>query len=1439
MVDLKNKLKILIFINLMVLFNFEILDNPLQFDKEPMVDGNVPYINAMTISAIFDEDESNLIMVKDDNSVMYNGKSYLLSPNIFLCEDISHKFYLFSENNYYDINPDNGNTIESLTLKDELGADIKYTGYIGCIPEQEINPTNKIAGSVNSENNQVIIYGTTSNGTHLHFSENNIHSIQSDNSRDKPPCKTTINSCYVCAYLQDNKIKVSNIIHIYKDSNQKELKVIKTIEISGFVDYDNLILYDTENINYKILFVFNNEKNIIHYSSIYINVLYDYESNNINDELDTVQIQNPLDITFERKSCYLSTFNSEFLLCYGEGKKIICHRKYNNFNEIKEFSLSLTDTISYLVINDNKEYVTISYKFENSNDDYYYEYYIYPPKCYEITIVINTFQISEINLNDLFERKTTLFPYTTLFRSPSEYGTLKLGDNIIESIDDVIEIKPEMDKLYFESDNYNTVNNLIISYIISISETYSSSCDIHLTIKECHESCKGCTQSKDSSTGDHTNCIKCKEESEYYTSPFDSTDCYTEEYMAYHYPNYYLDKEKKIFVKCHDDCSICNGPTNENCLSCINTLLFFYNGKCNRNCPEGTYKYENSGKRICKECYINCQSCSAVGTDSDMNCDSCSNDKIKYLKNCFVITNDETKEFSDPVNSGQILSCKSKYGKYIIENTYECINMPEEGYYIFNSLTGLLSPCPISCRTCTDFSNCNSCKNDYFLQGGECVLQCSDGYYLNENKCLKCHNNCKTCTSGGVIDENGKLIHMKCLKCNNKLLYEEHNFEPLTPRNRNLQTINGEIGEKIEDQIIMIKNEDNCFPVISYSKTKISFNISEIDPDTKIGNCLYFSKSIFYGEIECIPKPEHTFYVLNNEDNTGVIKNCSIACDFCLGDYTVQDTNCLNCSSGYYKTEDSTTNCILESLIPHNYYKNEIDNIYYKCNPNCYTCTGISVSSLDMNCISCKNGYYKLNGTNNCYDQTFLNEGYYLKDNLFYPCGENCLTCSEGKDDISNNCLTCDNVNKGLYLLEDLNNCKYSNYTGYYLDNDIKKLKRCYNICKTCTGFLEKNIDNNKENHNCIECVDNYYKLGESNCYNNETIGKGYYLDKEENPPVWKECYEKCETCNKFGNSKNMNCLSCKNNLLNEKTLKSYNFILTENGNCIEGCSDNLYLTSIGDCVTGCPNNTYKFTINHACLESCPNNYEINKEQNECILTPIGQNTSSSEFKSQISNNITAFVNSSKVYNGSDFIAVILTTDDLDPKEQLKKGISAIDLGNCTQTIKEHYNISDDESLIVLNMESKKNESSKKEDDKSFDLGKNVQIEVYDKSGRKLNLSICEDIKVMKYIGDVEELDIQSAMNLASKGIDVFNPTDDYFNDICKNYDNNDGKDIIIQDRRTDIYQNVSFCQKGCEYDGMNYELMTANCICDSNSLQTAFWIFSLETYLLHLVLKI
>ena len=56
----------------------------------------------------------------------------------------------------------------------------------------------------------------------------------------------------------------------------------------------------------------------------------------------------------------------------------------------------------------------------------------------------------------------------------------------------------------------------------------------------------------------------------------------------------------------------------------------------------------------------------------------------------------------------------------------------------------------------------------------------------------------------------------------------------------------------------------------------------------------------------------------------------------------------------------------------------------------------------------------------------------------------------------------------------------------------------------------------------------------------------------------------------------------------------------------------------------------------------------------------------------------------------------------------------------------------------------------------------------------------------MKYIGDAEELNIESAVSFSEQGIDIFNANDDFFNDICHDISNTNGKDIVINDRRND-----------------------------------------------------
>ena len=366
-----------------------------------------------------------------------------------------------------------------------------------------------------------------------------------------------------------------------------------------------------------------------------------------------------------------------------------------------------------------------------------------------------------------------------------------------------------------------------------------------------------------------------------------------------------------------------------------------------------------------------------------MKCESCKENSIIFRDNCFKEYNENDKSFYIP-GSNEISSCFENFNYYIKENTYECIpSIPSEGYYISNSITGVFSPCHEDCKTCygkatETNANCILCKNEslnYFLKN--CIESCPEGYYSKEKteteqkQCVSCYPKCKSCVKGQEYDNSYKLIKMNCLKCKKEK----------DPNNGNI----------LIDKYIFIN--DNCFPFETYTENKIIFNIADITMNSNLNEnlktCLDYNLSIFYEQYECIEKPENTYYVLDNEENTGVIKECNEACSTCNGEASSVDTNCIICKEGYFKTEDSVTNCILESLIPENYYKNNDDNIYYKCYQNCLQCKrslDFKANINNMGCKTCIENYYLVNGTSNCYDISFLvnNTNYYQYENNFY-----------------------------------------------------------------------------------------------------------------------------------------------------------------------------------------------------------------------------------------------------------------------------------------------------------------------------------------------------------------------------------------------------------------------------------------------------------------------
>ena len=108
-----------------------------------------------------------------------------------------------------------------------------------------------------------------------------------------------------------------------------------------------------------------------------------------------------------------------------------------------------------------------------------------------------------------------------------------------------------------------------------------------------------------------------------------------------------------------------------------------------------------------------------------------------------------------------------------------------------------------------------------------------------------------------------------------------------------------------------------------------------------------------------------------------------------------------------------------------------------------------------------------------------------------------------------------------------------------------------------------------------------------------------------------------------------------------------------------------------------------------------------------------------------------------------------------------------------------------------------------------------VEYQVYDDNKTLLNLSICNDsnIQIFHAIKGSSLIDVDTIDAFKDSGIDIFNLSDSFFNDICLPYSDSNN-DITLKDRIADIYQNYTICDEDCTYNEINTEYMTISCDC-------------------------
>ena len=177
---------------------------------------------------------------------------------------------------------------------------------------------------------------------------------------------------------------------------------------------------------------------------------------------------------------------------------------------------------------------------------------------------------------------------------------------------------------------------------------------------------------------------------------------------------------------------------------------------------------------------------------------------------------------------------------------------------------------------------------------------------------------------------------------------------------------------------------------------------------------------------------------------------------------------------------------------------------------------------------------------------------------------------------------------------------------------------------------------------------------------------------------------------------------------------------------------------------------------------------------------------------------------------------VVIQYGSLDEqKDANDKEASSIDLGDCEKTLKDANGIDQNKSLIVYKVDVKNSDSS----------STYVQYEIYNPDNMiQLNLSVCEKIIINTPVDIGTEME-GIYNSLYESGYNLFNSEDSFYQDICTTYTTANGTDMLLSDRKKEIYSStsdVTLCQTGCTLESYNSDTKKASCNCDTSSTQTS-----------------
>ena len=465
-------------------------------------------------------------------------------------------------------------------------------------------------------------------------------------------------------------------------------------------------------------------------------------------------------------------------------------------------------------------------------------------------------------------------------------------------------------------------------------------------------------------------------------------------------------------------------------------------------------------------------------------------------------------------------------------------------------------------------------------------------------------------------------------------------------------------------------------------------------------------------------------------------------------------------------------------------------------------------SSLNINCDEvCYNNniYYCKNIEEECpneYKQLIKEKGLCIKkcnfDDYFkYEYNNICINkCPKRTKIDENDEFLCADLNCPLFYNYEQNECIEYIPEGYFLNNSIEKaIDLCDSNCKTCEEISTK----------CLSCNEYYFV----NSVNNKC----------------ELCQNNCKKCDKFEN-----CLSCNDN-----------YILTSNDNinykCYEKCDYYYYFDSLGDyiCIESneCPYNynklivnknkcidqcfkddiyKYEYEFDNICLEECPlytvnNNYKCEINLYELLKNESYNNDFKMNYFQNFIRKNNAEITKKKIKKEK---GIILEFDEMkislnelsnqkDDNDNNNPNETKIFINECEDILKEAYNISENDSLILYKVDIMKSQMKipRIEYEVYFPLnGTNLEI---------LNLSKCSNVTI----------DVLLPIKLKEEDIDKRNINSDYYKDICYKAKSQYDTDINIEDRKNYyLDNNLNLCEENCEFNKYEKDNENIRCSC-------------------------